>query len=146
MRVSILSGVGAALAALSLSLSTATAQETSPQLLLELNNAAPTDAGGCRLTYVATNQSETALSDAAYRVGVFDSGGVVRAILVLGFGALPSGKTRIVLFDLAGQGCTDISRIVVDSPDVCLQEDGSASDFCMSGLATASRTDIQFGL
>ncbi len=146
MRASKLSAFGAAMAIISLGLSTAQAQDASPELLLELNNAAPTEQGGCRLTYVATNQSETALSDTAYRVGVFDSGGVVRAILVLGFGALPSGKTRIVLFDLAGQSCTDISRIVVDSQDACLLEDGSASDICMTGLSTASRTDIQFGL
>lgn len=144
MRTSILSVVCSAVAALSLSVSTAAAQDA--QLSLELNNAAATEGGGCRLTYVATNQSDVSLSDTAYRVGVFDAGGVVRAILVLGFGALPSGKTRLVLFDLAGQACTDISRIVVDSSDACVLEDGNSSDFCMTGLATASRTDIQFGL
>lgn len=146
MRTSFLSVVCSAVAAISLSFSVASAQEAGAQLQLELNNAAPIDGGGCRLTYVATNQSETALSDTAYRVGVFDAGGVVRAILVLGFGALPSGKTRLVLFDLAGQECTDISRIVVDSSEACLLDDGADSDFCMTGLATASRTDIQFGL
>lgn len=146
MRTSFLSVVCSCLAAIPLTLSSAYAQDAGAQLQLELNNAAPIDGGGCRLTYVATNQSDIALSDTAYRVGVFDAGGVVSAILVLGFGALPSGKTRLVLFDLAGQACTDISRIVVDSSEACLLDDGSASEYCMTGLATASRTDIQFGL
>lgn len=147
MRTSVLSMVGAGITAASLTLSSAAfAQDSDPQLLLELNNAAPIDGGGCRLTYVVTNGSDTALSDATYRVGVFDAGGVVSAILALGFGALPSGKTRLALFDLAGQACTDISRLVVDSADSCLLEDGSDSDFCMTGLSTSSRTDIQFGV
>ena len=147
MRTSFLSVVCSAVAAVSVSLSSvAYAQDSGGQVLLELNNAAPLDGGGCRLTYVATNSSETALSDTAYRVGVFDAGGVVSAILVLGFGALPAGKTRLALFDLGGQTCTDISRIVVDSADACLLDDGSESDFCMTGLATSSRSDIQFGL
>jgi hypothetical protein len=113
---------------------------------LELNNAAQTDAGGCRLTYVATNQSDLGLNQTAYQVGVFDAGGVVRRILVLEFGALTAGKTRIVLFDLADQPCTDISRIIVNTVAECTLADGQASDFCLTGLATSSRTDIQFGL
>lgn len=124
----------------------ASAQDADQQFLLELNNAAPTDSGGCRLTYVATNQSSNEMTKTSYQVGIFDAGGVVRSILLLDFGNLPSGKTRIVLFDLAGQSCTDISRIVVDSAVECTLADGSASDFCMTGLSTGSRTDIQFGL
>lgn len=147
MRTSVLSMVCASLTAISLSLSTtAHAQDSGGQLLLELNNAAPIEGGGCRLTYVVTNAGETGLTDATFRVGVFDAGGVVRSILALGFGALPSGKTRLALFDLAGQECTDISRLVVDSADSCLLEDGAKSDFCMTGLSTSSRTDIQFGV
>lgn len=146
MRTSILSVVCSAVAAVSLSLSSAAYAQDNAQLQLELNNAAPIEGGGCRLTYVVTNSSDNALTDTAFRVGVFDAGGVVRAILALGFGALPAGKTRLALFDLSGQDCTDISRIVVDSADACVLADGSSSDFCMTGLSTASRSDIQFGL
>lgn len=120
--------------------------QDSARFSLELNNAAQTDAGGCRLTYVATNQSEQDLAQTAYQVGVFDAGGVVRRILVLEFGALSAGKTRIVLFDLADQPCTDISRIIVNTVAECTLADGAASDFCLTGLSTASRTDIQFGI
>ena len=145
MRTSFLSVVCSAVTALSLSVSTASAQDADAQLSLELNNASATDAGGCRLIYVAVNQSDVGLSQAAYQVGVFDSGGVVSAILTLDFGALPTGRTRLYQFDLS-QACTDLSRILVDTAVVCTQDDGNASDFCISGLAAASRTDIQFGL
>lgn len=127
-------------------LTTSPALAQDARFSLELNNAAQTEAGGCRLTYVAANQSELGLTQTAYQVGVFDAAGVVRRILVLEFGALTAGKTRIVLFDLADQACTDISRIIVNTVAECTLDDGQASDFCLSGLVTSSRTDIQFGL
>jgi hypothetical protein len=121
------------------------AQDAGGQFALELNNAAETETGGCRLTYVATNQSDVDLASTAYQVGIFDAGGVVRRILVLEFGALTPGKTRIVLFDLADQPCTDISRIILNTVADCTTADGQPSDMCMAGLVTSSRSDIQFG-
>lgn len=130
-----------------LTVSTAAGAQTAPAgFQLELNNASNTEAGGCQLTYVATNGSDKDLSQTAWQVGVFDSGGVVRRILVMEFGALPPGKTRIVLFNLTDQSCTDISRIIVNEVAQCTLASGEASDVCMTGLATSSRTDIQFGM
>jgi hypothetical protein len=114
---------------------------------LELNNAAETSTGGCRLTYVATNRTGQALAKNSYEVAVFNSEGVVSRILVLEFGALTDGKTKVVQFDLADQGCSDISRIVVNAVSDCELADGSGQgDFCMSALVTSSRATIQFGV
>ncbi|MEO0862484.1 MAG: hypothetical protein AAFY65_17910 [Pseudomonadota bacterium] len=113
---------------------------------LELNNAATVEGGICQLTYVATNNSGEDLSQAAYQVGFFDSAGIVRRILVLDFGALTPGKTRIVLFNLPDQPCEDLSRIVVNDVAQCALADGEVSDLCSVGLETTSRTDIAFGL
>lgn len=114
---------------------------------LELNAAADTSAGSCRLTYVASNQSEIALERTAYEVAVFDSDGVVNRLLVLEFGELVEGKTKILQFDLAETPCASISRIVVNDVAACTQSaDGATSDFCMSGLSASSRTAIQFGI
>jgi len=122
------------------------AQDT-PEFVLELNNAAETDAGGCRLTYVATNRTGIDLSEASYEVAVFNSSGIVSRILVLAFGALPQGKTRIVQFDISDQPCADTSRIVVNDVAACtIAEDGATGDFCLSTLTTASRASLQFGL
>lgn len=122
------------------------AQDT-PEFTLELNNAAETTAGGCRLTYVATNGTGQELGQTAYEVAVFDADGVVSRILVLEFGALTIDKTKVVQFDLGDQPCTAISRIVVNDVAACTLADGSGEgDFCLSGLVTASRSSIQFGI
>ncbi|MCK0122312.1 MAG: hypothetical protein ABJO29_00320 [Yoonia sp.] len=123
------------------------AAQDDPEFVLELNNAAETSAGGCRLTYVATNRTGVDLSQAAYEVAVFNGSGIVSRILVLAFGELPNGKTRIVQFDISDQPCADTSRIVVNDVAECtLAEDGATGDFCLSTLSTASRASLQFGL
>lgn len=114
---------------------------------LELNAAADTTAGACRLTYVASNNSETALDRTAYEVAVFDAQGVVQRLLVLEFGALVEGKTKILQFDLAETPCGSISRIVVNDSAACIEAGTeTALDLCMKGLTAASRTAIQFGI
>ncbi len=123
------------------------AAQDAAEFSLELNNAAETTAGGCRLTYVATNKTEQELGQTAYEVAVFNADGVVSRILVLEFGALTVGKTKVVQFDLSDQPCAQISRIVVNDVAACTLADGSGEgDFCLSGLVTASRSSIQFGI
>lgn len=125
----------------------AQAQSAEQQFTLELNAAAETDAGSCRLTYVASNQTDTALDRTAYEVAVFDAQGVVTRLLVLEFGALVEGKTKILQFDLASTACSSISRIVVNDVAACtVSGSGETSGVCMAGLAASSRTAIQFGI
>lgn len=113
---------------------------------LQLNGAADTDAGSCRLTYVATNQSELGLDKTAFEVGIFDAEGAVTRLLVLEFGALVAGKTKILQFDLGDTSCESISRIVVNNVAACTLADGETSDFCLNALSASSRTAIQFGI
>ncbi|WP_298262203.1 hypothetical protein [uncultured Litoreibacter sp.] len=111
---------------------------------LELNNA--TDIGdGCQLTYVATNNTGIALVETAYQVALFDENSLVTGTLVLEFGALPVGKTKVVQFNLAGKKCATISRILINDVSACKSADGT-HDFCMTGLITNSRGDIQLGV
>lgn len=114
---------------------------------LQLNAAADTTAGSCRLTYVATNQSDLAFDRTAYEVGIFDADGAVTRLLVLEFGALIAGKTKILQFDLADSSCASISRIVVNDVAACsLARGGGESGFCLGSLVASSRTAIQFGI
>lgn len=122
-----------------------TAQEID-QFQLDLNAVSETEAGDCRLTYVATNQSGTALQRASYQIALFDGEGVVSRLLVLEFGALVEGKTKVLQFDLTGTPCGAISRIVVNDAPACTASDGNESQLCMSNLAASSRTAIQFGI
>lgn len=134
-----------------------------PLLLLELNNAADIapDEGGtalCRMTYVVTNRSDVPLRAVSWQVGIFDGAGIVRALLLLGVGDLSEGKTKIAVYDMPGWRCADISRVVVSDAAECTpahvepvaQADGRMvwpqADFCLAGLGTATRTDIEFGL
>jgi len=112
---------------------------------LELNNAVDTEDGGCRLIYVATNNTGIALEKTSYEVAVFDENGVVSQLLVLEFGALSVGKTKVVQFGLPGQPCAKISRIIVNSLVECSSKQGE-HDFCITGLITNSRNNIQFGV
>lgn len=114
---------------------------------LELNAAADTTGGSCRLTYVATNQSDISLDTAAYEVAIFDAEGVVNRLIVLDLGKLVEGKTKILQFDLGGTPCAQVSRIVVNAGASCIQSsDGQEIGLCMDALSTGSRTAIQFGI
>lgn len=125
----------------------ASAQDAASEFGLELNSAADTDSGSCRLTFVASNKTETALDRTAYQVGIFDAGGAVTRLLVLEFGALIEGKTKIVQFDLGDTQCSNISRMIINDVTGCTQSsDGQESDICLAQLNASSRTDIEFGL
>ncbi len=119
---------------------------TEQAFTLELNAATEANVGSCRLTYVAENDSDIPLERTEYEVAIFDDKGVVSRILVLKFGALVEGKTKILQFDLSGTSCDSISRIVVNDSAACLTRDGGESDFCMSGIKPSSRTPIDFGI
>ncbi len=132
----------AAAAAASIAASPGLAQEAG--FALELNSLRPAEMG-CRLTYVALNETGADLSAAAFEVAVFDGEGTVNKLLILDFGALKNGKTKVVQFDIAGQDCGDISRLLVNDAAECAVTDGEAPD-CLEMLEPSSRTNVKFGL
>lgn len=123
------------------------AQTNSEGFTLDLNGAAETDGGACRLTYVAVNPSATDMARAAYEVAIFDTQGVVQRLIALDFGALSAGRTKVLQFDLPQMTCATISRIVINDVIACEPVGGAgASGMCMDELTATSRTAIQFGL
>lgn len=112
-------------------------------LTVELNTVAQTESA-CRLTYVATNMTNEDLKNASYEVAVFNERGAVSKMLILEFGAIKNGSTRVVQFDIDGQQCDDISRILVNNQVDCAT-DGGSSNACLENLAaTTLDTDIEF--
>lgn len=111
-------------------------------IAIELNKATNTDAG-CRLTFVVKNDTQSLLEKTSYEIAAFDAAKTVTKLLVFEFGRLPAGKTKVVEFALAGVGCTDISRILVNTAPQCMA-DGSASTLCLDALKTSSLTPITF--
>jgi hypothetical protein len=86
---------------------------------LELNTAADLE-GNCRLTYVVTNTAGADLEQTSYEMAIMAADGAVSRLLVLGFGAMPAGKTRVVQFDVPETQCSGVSRIIVNGPVECL--------------------------
>ena len=111
---------------------------------IELNDAVEVG-GGCRLIYVATNNTGVALQKASYDVFTFKADGKVGQSLVFQFGTFPAGKTKVVQFDLAGQPCGSISRLLINDTTEC-QVDGNSSTLCLDALKTTTLTPIAFGL
>lgn len=111
-------------------------------IAIELNKVMNTDAG-CRLTFVVKNDTQALLEKTSYEIAAFDASKTVTKLLVFEFGRLPAGKTKVVEFALAGVGCTDISRILVNTSPQCMA-DGSASTLCLDALKTSSLTPITF--
>ncbi len=104
---------------------------------LELNTAAEVN-GGCRLTYVATNSTPLSLDQTTYEVAVYDTDAFVKLLLELEFGGLPSGKTRVLQFDVPEMGCGTISRILVNKSVECNSPEG-AQTVCEKNQILSSR-------
>lgn len=130
-----------ALAVSLLALSPAHAQNS--RFDLELNNLEAVD-GGCRLTFVAQNGTGVELIQTSYDVAVFDTGGAVSDRLILEFGQLPEGKTRVVQF-LLNRGCDQLSRLLLNEAEDCQDASGSQSRICMDALSPSSRVAVAFG-
>lgn len=117
------------------------------QLSLELNRAEDSETGGCHLTLVAINRLSQGLTRAAWQVAIFDREGIVQSLPVLDFGALITGKTKVVSFELTGQPCDQIGQVIVNDVAVCTAEGGAnLRDICLTRLATRSLADIGFGI
>jgi hypothetical protein len=115
-----------------------------PSLNLELNAAQPSDKG-CRLTFVVNNALGSDLSKAAFEIALFNEAGVVDRLTVLDFKDLPSGKTKVTRFDLAGADCGKLGRVLINSATECAGN-GVEPATCMRGLKTSTKTGIAFGV
>ena len=130
--------------------SPATAQTTADGiakgLMLELNSLSPAGSGGCRMIYVAENRLGRDLTELVWQVAVFDQNGIVSAILGLDFGTLPDGRTRVTAFDLTGQPCDQIGRIVVNDALRCTLQNSPDDPACLDGLMLRNLTPVRFDL
>ena len=119
-------------------------QAASPQpLSIELNKSADT-AAGCRLTFVAKNDTGSAVDKASYEIAVFDSNNQVARLLIFEFGSLALGKTKVVEFEYPNLKCGGLSRILVNTSPECIVGGTPASPLCLANLKTTSLSTIAF--
>lgn len=125
----------------------ASAQDAGFQL--DLNAVETLENDSCRLYFLSTNGSDTALDRVEYEFAFLfnPDAGVPPAILRVKFGAFPSGKTRLSAIPIDKAACDNISRIVINDTSACVEAGtGAESDLCIDGLKASSQTAIQFGL
>lgn len=110
-------------------------------LTLELN--AVQDVGdACRLTFVVTNQTGTAIEKAVFETVVFDPEGGVTSLTLFDFRDLPLDRPRVRQFDLPGMPCASVGRALINGANSCLVE-GAQSSICQSSLSLSSRLDVE---
>lgn len=123
--------------------SVANAQQAGAELALDLNALQPSQ-GGCRLTFVVSNNLTTPIDRAAFEMALFNKAGVVDRLTVLDFKGLPTGKTKVSRFDLSGIDCGEISRVLINDATQCVGE-GTPADACIAKLRTESKSGVPFG-
>ncbi|MBZ9742555.1 MULTISPECIES: hypothetical protein [unclassified Mesorhizobium] len=130
--------------AMSLATLPAWTEQSAPVLTLELNAAQPSEKG-CRLTFLVNNSLGADVTKAAFEIALFNEAGVVDRLTVLDFKDLPSGKTKVTRFDLAGADCAKVSRVLINSATECVGS-GVEPAACMRKLKTDTKTGIAFGV
>lgn len=121
------------------------AQETdgpAPSLALTLNTLQPTEAGGCRLTFVIRNGLGADIDSLVTEAVLFDAEGRVATLTLFDFGTLPEGRPRVQQFDLAAQGCDGIGEVLVNGIGTC-EGDGLTPAACLDGLRPSSEMDVE---
>lgn len=138
-------GLACALAGLAvLGAAAADVRAQEPRITLELNGIQAADAA-CRVSFLAQNLTGEEIKAAVFEVAVIDGKGLVSALIRLDFGRLPDGKSRVRQFDLAGQSCDAIGRVLLNDVAECTG-DGLSAQVCLDALAVSSRTGVAFDL
>ncbi|MEX0280254.1 MAG: hypothetical protein AB3N13_03570 [Arenibacterium sp.] len=108
---------------------------------LELNSVQ--DAGNaCRLTFVAENKLDQEIEKAVFETVIFDQSGGVVLLSLFDFRELPLNKPRVRQFDVPGQTCSAISRVLINGANTC-SVGGAESDACGAALNVSSRIDVE---
>ncbi|ETX30371.1 hypothetical protein [Roseivivax isoporae] len=116
-------------------------EELGPRLSIELN-AAETDAGSCKLSFVVMNGHPTAIDRAVFETVLFDAEGQVDRLTLFDFGALPAGRTRVRQFVIPETGCDGLGRVLFNGAETCEAGDLGAGA-CEADLRLETRTGIE---
>jgi len=135
--------------------------ETPAPIPLELNKletipapAAPAGGGaaatsGCRAYLVVTNPGAAPVEQLRLDLILFGTDGVILRRLALDLGPLAPSKTAVRLFDIQGQPCDGIGRLLINDVLACQigQPGGSPADdqrqACLDRLQVSSRAKAE---
>jgi hypothetical protein len=110
---------------------------------LELNKLEPAETA-CRGYFVVDNAMPTALKELKIDVFLFDKQEVILKRVALSFLDVRSGRTKVVLFDLADLACGDVGRLLVNEVLSCKDATDAAVADCTDKLAVSTRAAAAF--
>ena len=114
--------------------STALAED---RITVELNKLEDRE-GACRAYLVFGNDSGERFDAFVLDLIVFDRDQVIAKHLAVDAAPLRADKTVVKMFDIAGIGCDQIGRILLNDVTKCAGTDGARAD-CIDRLAPSSR-------
>ena len=125
----------------------ATAAATEPaeaagEISIELNKLESTP-NACRGYFVVDNRTPEPIEELQIDVFLFDKEGVILRRVALSFLDVRSGRTKVVLFDLADLACGDVGRLLVNEVLACTDPEGKVEG-CADMVATSTRADAAF--
>ena len=109
-------------------------------LNVELNKLEANE-GSCRAYLLLQNGAGADFQTLKLDIVMFDGDGVVSKRLAVEAAPLPSGKTSLKVFNIAGLPCTGISRVLLNAVLACADTNGTRSD-CMDIVETAARGTV----
>jgi hypothetical protein len=110
---------------------------------IELNKLESTE-NACRGYFVVDNRTPEPLDELQIDVFLFDKEGVILRRVALSFLDVRSGRTKVVLFDLADLSCGDVGRLLVNEVLACKGASGEAVEGCGDMLDTTTRAEATF--
>lgn len=99
---------------------------------IELNGVEPRD-DTCRMVFTA--QSTSGVEGLIVETAIFNTSGAVLMLTLFDFVDLPAGSLRVRQFDIAGQSCADVARVLFNGIDSCQGAD------CTAALSVGSKVD-----
>ncbi|WP_420337486.1 hypothetical protein [Roseibium sp.] len=125
-------------------LSSASAQDVAGKIELELNQVQPNQAGGCRLSVIATNGLERPIEKLGLELVVFNNEGIIDRLMRLDLRRMSAGKTKVQQFDLPDVSCNGLSRLHINDVVNCVPP-AITDVYCPDLLQLSNRTSLQFG-
>lgn len=144
MRKTCTAVVGLIVTALLTGMTAVQAQQVTGKISLELNQFQPNQAGGCRLSLIATNGTERPIGKLGLEIVVFDTNGIIDRLMRLDLRRISTGKTKVQQFDLADLPCDGVSRLHINDVLNCVPP-AITDVYCPDLVDLSNRTTLQFG-
>lgn len=122
--------------------SAASAKSGDSSVSVELNKLEP-NGTACRAYLLLKNDAGTAFESLKLDLVMFDRDGVVAKRVAVETAPLAARKTSLKVFDIPGQSCDGIGRILLNDIQACEAKSGPRPD-CLELVAPSARGDVPF--